>query len=232
MNQTDKNWGLFLDRLAHDLREPLRSIRSFSELLGEAAKGRLDPQCDRFLEEIIAGSANMGTLIDGLSQYALAVEEEDSGADASLQLAFDTVVTGLHDEIQASGATVTSDRLPRVSVKIERLIQLLGNLIGNSLRFRRKAAPVIHVGAEPVAVDDGAADLWLIRVSDNAIGVPPEYHEAIFKPFARIHGRSFPGAGLGLTICRKIVENHGGTIRVEPGTEVGSVFLFTLPAGS
>jgi signal transduction histidine kinase len=225
MSQPDQNWVTFLDRLAHDLREPLRTVHTFSELLQEAAKGRLDPECDQFLEEILAGSARMGVLVDGLSQYALALEEKDAGAEASLQLAFDAVVAALDDKIQASGATVTSDPLPRVGVRLERLIQLLENLIGNGLCFRGDAAPVIHVSAQP-----GPGDQWTIRVSDNGIGIAPEDREAIFKPFVRIHGRKYPGVGLGLTICRTIVENHGGKMQLEPGAGAGSVFAFTLPA--
>jgi signal transduction histidine kinase len=167
----------------------------------------------------------MSTLIDGLSRYALSLGETD-GSEASLQLAFDTVVAGLADEIQAAGATVTSDRLPRVGVKLERLIQLLENLIGNSLRFRREAAPVIHVSAQPAPADE-----WEIRVSDNGIGIAREDCEKIFNPFAKIHGRKYPGAGLGLTICRTIVDNYGGSIWMEPGVDgMGSVFVFTLPA--
>lgn len=225
MEETDKSWAHFLDRLAHDLREPLRAVNTFSELLNDSAKGRLDPECDRFVEEILAGASRMSTLVDGLSQYALALEEKSDGAEASLQLAFNAVVAGLGEEIRESGATVTSDVLPRVGVKLERLIQLFDNLIRNSLLFRRVAAPVIHVSADPLPL----GGQWMIRITDNGIGFAPEESEMIFKPFARIHGRKYPGVGLGLTICRRIVENHGGTIRMEPGAEGGSVCSFTLP---
>ena len=226
MSQTPDNWAQFLDRLTHDLREPLRAVHAFSELLNEAAKDRLDPECVRFLEEILAGSSRMSTIVDALSRYALALEEKDTGAEASLQLAFDAAIAALDGEIQASGATVTGDPLPRVGVRLERLIQLLDNLIGNSLRFRQNAAaPVIHVSAQLLSPDQ-----WTIRVRDNGIGVAPEDREAIFKPFVRMHGRKYPGVGLGLTICREIVENHGGTIRIEPAKDAGSVVVFTLPA--
>jgi signal transduction histidine kinase len=226
MSETPENRAQFLDRLAHDLREPLRAVHAFSELLNEAAKDRLDPECGRFLEEILAGSSRMGIILDALSRYALALGEKETGAEASLQLAFDAAIASLDGEIQASGATVTSDPLPRVGVPLERLIQLLGNLIGNSLRFRQNAAaPVIHVSAQLLSPDQ-----WTIRVRDNGIGVAPEDREAIFKPFVRVHGRKYPGVGLGLTICREIVENHGGTIRIEPAKDAGSLCTFTLPA--
>jgi signal transduction histidine kinase len=225
MSESGKNWTGFLDRLGHDLREPLRAVNAFSELLNEAAKGRLDAECDRFLGEIAGGASRMSLIVDGLSRYALALEAKDAGAEASLQLAFDAVAAGLNGEIQACGARVTSDPLPRVAVKLERLMQLLENLIRNSLRFRQDgAAPVIHVSAELREPDQ-----WTIRVRDNGIGVAPEDRETIFQPFARVHGRRYPGAGLGLTICRAIVENYGGAIRVEPGAGPGTVISFTLP---
>jgi signal transduction histidine kinase len=227
MSQTPDNWAQFLNRLAHDLREPLRAVHAFSELLNETAKDRLDPESGRFLEEILAGSSRISTIVDALSRYALALEEEkDTGAEASLQLAFDAAVAALDGDIQASGAIVTGDPLPRVGVRLERLIQLLGNLLGNSLRFRRDGvAPVIHVSAQLLSHDQ-----WTIRVQDNGIGVAAEDRETIFKPFVRVYGRKYPGVGLGLTICRAIVDNHGGTIRIEPAKDAGSVVIFTLPA--
>lgn len=230
MSESGKNWAHFFDRLVHDLREPLRAVHTFSELLNDAAKDRLDPECGRCLEEILAGSSRLNTIVHGLSRYALALGEKNTGASASLQLAFDAAVAALDGEIRASGATVTSDPLPCVAVRLERLIQLLGNLIGNSLRFRQdSAAPVVHVSAQMLAPDQ-----WTIRVRDNGIGVAPEDCEAIFKPFVRIHGRKYAGVGLGLTICREIVENYGGAIwmepRIEPAKEAGSQVVFTLPS--
>jgi signal transduction histidine kinase len=224
MSGNEQNWPRFLERLAHDMREPLRSIHTFSELLADSAQGRLDPECDRFITEIVTGTDRIGTMADSLSQYALALEEPD-GAEASLQLAFSAAVAQLDPEIRASGATITGDALPRVGVKLERLIQLFANLIGNSLRFRRETPLAIHVSADFLPPGQ-----WLIRVTDNGLGVPAEERETIFRPFMRAHGRSFPGVGLGLAICRTIVENHGGTIRMEPAQGAGSVFLFTLPA--
>ena len=188
MSESGKNWAHFFDRLVHDLREPLRAVHTFSELLNDAAKDRLDPECGRCLEEILAGSSRLNTIVDGLSRYALALGEKNTGASASLQLAFDAAVAALDGEIRASGATVTSDPLPCVAVRLERLIQLLGNLIGNSLRFRQdSAAPVVHVSAQMLAPDQ-----WTIRVRDNGIGVAPEDCEAIFKPSCVFMDASMP----------------------------------------
>jgi chemotaxis family two-component system sensor kinase Cph1 len=130
----------------------------------------------------------------------------------------------LGEQIRASGATVTAVDLPRVNLSLERSMQLLENLIGNALRFRSDAPPVIRVSAS--SGDDG---MWMIRVEDNGIGVAREDCEAIFEPFMRVAGKRFPGTGLGLTICRRIVEAHGGTIRMESSQGQGSLCIFTLP---
>jgi signal transduction histidine kinase len=208
----------FLDRLVHDLREPLRSIGVFSELLAEIAKGRLGDEGDRAVGEILAGASKMGTLLDGLSGYSLALRE--SSESASLQSALAIVVANLEDD-----AIVTGVDLPRLGVSLERLMQLLENLIGNSLRFRSQAAPEIRISATP-----DASEMWTIQVQDNGIGIAPENCEAIFKPFIKVEGRKYPGAGLGLAICKSIVEAHGGTIRMESTLGRGSICTFTLPS--
>jgi signal transduction histidine kinase len=223
-NTEDNQWAEFLDRLVHDLREPLRSIGVFSELLEENAKGRLDAEGAQALGEILGGAAKMGTLLEGLSAWSLALRESaDSGSPASLQSAFTIVLAELDDRIRAADATVTAVNLPELNVSLDRLMQLLLNLIGNSLRFRSEAAPVIRVSATPEA-----AGMWAIQVADNGIGIAPDDCEAIFKPFMRVEGKKYGGAGLGLSICKRIVEAHGGTIRMESTPGHGSVCTFTL----
>src|SRR5579863_10374752 len=161
----------FLDRLIHDVREPLRSIGVFSELLAEIAKGRLGGEGDRVLGEILAGASRMGTLLEALSAYSLALRE--SSGSASVQSALAIVLANLDGDL-----TVTGIDLPKVNVSLDRLIQLLENLIGNSVRFRSEAAPVIRVSAAPEA-----PGMWAIQVEDNGIGIAPEHCEAIFRPF-------------------------------------------------
>jgi len=221
----DAQWAEFLDRLVHDLREPLRSIHVFSELLAEIAGGRLGTEGDRVLTEILSGASRMGTLLEGLSGYSLALREpSESSAAASLQSAFNIVVAALDGQIRACDATVTGIDLPKLNVRLERLMQLLENLIGNSLRFRSDASPVILISARPEA-----AGMWAISVEDNGIGIAPENCEAIFKPFMRVEGKKYPGAGIGLSVCKRIVEAHGGTIRMESAPGRGSICTFTLP---
>ncbi len=209
----------------HDLREPLRSINVFSELLAELAQGRLGAEANQFLNEIYAGSARMRTVLEGLSGYSLALGESSGSGSASLQSAFQIVLAALDDQIQACGASVTGHGLPMVDVSLDRLMQLLENLIGNSLRFRSETPPVIRISAVPEA----AVGMWAVSVEDNGIGIAPEDCEAIFTPFMRVEGKKYGGAGLGLSACKRIVEAHGGTIRMESALGRGSVCTFTLP---
>jgi signal transduction histidine kinase len=230
----DHQWAEFLDRMVHDLREPLRSINVFSELLTQSNSGGLGAEGEHALTEIFAGASKMRILLEGLAAYSFALRESSvstpSGqAASSLASALKIVVAGLKDQINASNATVIGldfppGSIPKVNVSLERLMQLLGNLVANSLRFRSAAPPIIRVSAAP-----DAGGMWAVQVEDNGIGVAPEYCEAVFKPFMKIDGRRYPGAGLGLSICRKIVEAHGGTIRIEPGPICGSICTFTLP---
>jgi signal transduction histidine kinase len=220
----DPQWAAFLDRLVHDLREPLRSINVFSELLVEMAKERLGAEGEQLLSEISAGSARIRTVLAGLSGYSLALGESSGSGIASLQSAFQIVLAALGDQIQATGATVTGEDLPNVDVRLERLMQLLENLIANSLRFRSEAPPVIRVSAVPQA-----GGMWAISVEDNGIGIAAEDCEAIFTPFMRVEGKKYGGAGLGLSACKRIVEAHGGTIRMESMPGRGSTCTFTLP---
>ncbi len=224
----DREWAEFLDRLVHDLREPLRSVHAFSELLRETAGERLGADGEEAVGEILSGTKRIRTLVDGISGYTLALREAADtpvSQQASLQLAFDLVLDTLDKQIRACRAEVTANGLPRVGVGLERLIQLLENLIGNSLKFHGEAAPIVHVSARPEQSG------WAIQVEDNGIGVDPEECDMVFQPFARVHGRKYPGVGLGLAVCRTIVEAHGGEIHISPRAEgPGLICTFWLPA--
>jgi light-regulated signal transduction histidine kinase (bacteriophytochrome) len=220
----NNDWPSFLDRLVHDLKEPLRMVQTSAELLQEEAK-HPGPERDRMLREIVDSSTRLGAVIDGLSRYSLALEERTEPGESSLKLALDVALAGLDDEIRASGATITADKLPNVLLRLERSAQIFENIIGNSLRFRSDAPPVVDVHAR-----QGEAGFWLITIEDNGIGLEPADCEIIFRPLMRIHGRKYLGPGFGLAICRAIIERHHGKIWMEPRPSGGAICSFTLPA--
>lgn len=214
----------FLDHLIHDMREPLRSIGVFSEVLQENGSGSGE-EAHHALDEIHAGTAKIRMLLEGLSGYATALREpRDAGRPASVQSALTIVLGELDPQIRASGATITADNLPLVAVNFDRLLQLLRILLDNALRFRSEAAPVIHLSAE--SAEPGMAT---IRMEDNGIGIAAEDCAAVFKPFLRVEGRKYGGVGMGLPAAKQIVEAYGGSIRMEPGATRGAVCVFTLP---
>jgi signal transduction histidine kinase len=222
----DHEWAEFLDRLIHDVREPLRSVHAFSELLRESAGERSGEDAEEALGQILSGTSRIRSLVDGLSGYALALREPADtvgSANVSMQLAFNLALDALNSQIQASNANITTEGLPRVSMPLERLIQLFENLIGNSLKFRGQASPEVRISARPE--NDG----WTVQIEDNGIGIDDAECARVFAPFFRVHGRKYPGPGLGLTVCRKIVEAHGGQIRITPGSRGGAVCTFWLP---
>ena len=215
----------FLERLVHDLREPLRSIGAFTEVLAETARNRVGGDGERALREIPEGIARIGVMLEGLSGYALALREPvDCGSPASMQSAFRIVLAEMDMPIRDCGAAVTAVDLPTLNLSLDRLMQLLRILIGNSLRFRSEAAPAIRVSA---AMEQSG--WWTLRVEDNGIGIPPEECSKVFTPFTRLHGRKYGGIGLGLATAKRIVEAHGGSIRMEPAPGGGCICVFTLP---
>jgi signal transduction histidine kinase len=227
--QSGEEWPQFFDHLIHDLREPLRSVQSFSELLREIAGTRLGSEGDQAIDEILSGAARMRVLIEGLSRFAWSLEpgaEQTENKASSLQLALDMTTISLDKTIAACGASITGENLPRVGMTLERLARLLENIIGNSLLFRSETPPVIRVTASP---DPNRPEWWLIGVEDNGIGIEPADREAVFRPFMRVYGRKYPGAGLGLSACRNLVQNCGGRIWMGAAPGGGCLCLFTLP---
>jgi signal transduction histidine kinase len=218
----DDDMQRFLDRMIHDLREPLRSITIFSELLKKSSSGL---QGENTVEQILKGAARMCALIDGISDYTSARYRDVSAPGASLDLALRTAMNQLGAEMRACQCSVTAEPLPRVGADLECLVQLLNNLISNALRFRRDEPPRVQVSASQDAHGD-----WTVRVQDNGIGIDldPADVETIFAPFVRLHGHKYPGVGLGLSICRLIVERYGGRIWAE-SEAYGTTFCFKLP---
>jgi signal transduction histidine kinase len=234
---------------SHDLQEPLRMVAAYTQLLAERYKGRLDAEADTFIGYASEGALRMQTLIRDLLAFSR-VGRDEVGHDGAGRVSvncnevFDEVLRSFGPAIQESGAIINRADLPEVWVDRSQMAQLLQNLIGNAIKFRGTEPPVISVQAEKVG------EYWQFSVSDNGIGIPPEQTEHIFVVFQRLHARTeYPGNGIGLSICKKIVERCGGKIWVEPNAGAdesgnssgegsgpssgyGSIFKFTLPCAA
>ncbi len=209
---------------SHDLQEPLRMVASYTQLLGRRYKGRLDADADDFIAFAVDGASRMQDLINDLLTYSRVGTRAKPFEPTDCEAAVDRALANLRAAGEECGAVVTRDPLPAVSADASQLVQLFQNLIGNAFKFRTDAAPRVHIGAR----DDAAA--WTFSVRDNGIGIDPRYHDQLFAMFKRLHTRKeYPGTGIGLAICKKIVERHGGRIWVESQPGRGSTFCFTLP---
>ncbi|HJX10370.1 MAG TPA: ATP-binding protein [Candidatus Binatia bacterium] len=210
---------------SHDLQEPLRMVRSYTGLLARRYQGKLDADADQFIAYAVDGARRMQELINDLLSYSRVGTQgrELTAADCEAVLA--NTLVSLKMAIQESGAKVCHEPLPTVRGDEVQLGQLFQNLIGNGIKYRRDGPLVIHVACRP----EGSH--WLFSVRDNGIGIEPQYYERIFTIFQRLHAKErYPGSGIGLAICKKIVERHGGKIWVESELGKGSTFYFTLPA--
>jgi len=210
---------------SHDLQEPLRMISSFSELLARRYADKLDEEANEYIGFVVNAAKRMSALIRDLLSYSRLVNVENvplSAVDAGTALNW--ALMNLQVTINESGAEITSDPMPHVMGDQVQLVQLFQNLIGNAIKYRGDRKPRIHVGARR------EGGYWRISVQDNGIGIAPEYHDRIFGVFKRLHGREYPGTGIGLAICKAIVERHEGRISVESKPGEGSVFYFTVPA--
>lgn len=209
---------------SHDLREPLRTITSFAQILDRRHGQALDSQGHQYLRLIISGAQRMGELIDALLNYSSVVNlEEIVHEPVPLTEVVNAALMNLQTTIEETNAAISCSELPTVPGDQVQLSQLFQNLLANALKYRAPdRPPEIHISARQV---DG---VWRIAVRDNGIGIDPWHFEGIFGVFKRLHGRDVPGAGLGLAICQRIVQNHGGSIWVESGGGDGSTFTFTL----
>lgn len=215
----------FAYTVSHDLQEPLRTVRSYAELVSRRYKGKIDTDADEFIHFMVDAAGRMTQLLKDLLAYSQAgrpdrTSPEPTQAANILQWA----IMNVDKLVKDTGATITYDPLPMVEADPTQLSQVFQNLLGNGIKYKSAQAPKIHVSARRL---DG---FYEFAISDNGIGVDPEHHERIFGVFKRLHGKDVPGTGIGLAICRKIIESHGGTIWVESKAGEGSIFKFTLPA--
>ena len=223
LQRSNQELEQFASVASHDLQEPLRMVASYMQLLQQRYQNRLDQDANEFIGFAVDGANRMKDLIDGLLAFSRVGTRGEPPQPVNVNAVLEQVLTVLGPTIRERDATVESDSLPTVLVDGLQLRQLLQNLVSNALKFCQERPPHIEVGAE----DEDTH--WHFTVRDNGIGIAGEHRERIFTIFQRLHTRSeYPGTGMGLAICRKIVERHGGQIWVESEPGAGSVFHFTL----
>jgi signal transduction histidine kinase len=209
---------------SHDLQEPLRTITSYADLLMLRQRSRLDPDAMRYLDYMQEGALHAQELIQGLLGYASITKRDYRFEEADLETLLKSALSSLKLAIEESGAVVTHDPLPRLKVNGMQIAQLFQNLISNGIKYCRVKKPQVHIKARQ------ENEKWIFSVRDNGIGIDPQFKERVFMIFKRLHSKNeFPGTGIGLAICKKIVEQHGGEMWVESEMGTGSVFYFTLP---
>jgi PAS domain S-box-containing protein len=212
---------------SHDLQEPLRMVASYTQLLAKRYKGRLDSDADEFIDYAVDGCNRMQGLIRDLLAYSRSGTSETLLSDISGENALNNALKNLRIAIEESSAVVTHDLLPTIKTDNTQLVQVLQNLVGNAIKYRSAAVPHVHVSAMK-----NDSKEWVFSVRDNGLGIAPQFFERIFVLFQRLHGRQeFNGTGIGLAICKKVVERLGGRIWVESQPEEGSTFYFSLPEG-
>jgi light-regulated signal transduction histidine kinase (bacteriophytochrome) len=227
LNRSNEELGQFAYIASHDLQEPLRMVASYTQLLSRRYKGKLDADADEFIAFAVDGAGRMQRLIQDLLAFSRVGTKGQDLVDISSEDAFQTAIANLRGAIEDSGALVTHDPLPSVLADEMQLIQLFQNLVGNAIKYQAPGIPRIHISAAR-----NGSKKWIFSVKDNGLGIDPQYFERIFGMFQRLHKREeFAGTGIGLAICKKIVERHGGSISVESQPGQGSTFRFAL-AGS
>jgi PAS domain S-box-containing protein len=209
---------------SHDLQEPLRMVASFTQLLAARYKGKLDGEADEFIGYAVEGATRMQALIEGLLSFARVGTRGKELRPTDSQAVLSRSLQSLDMALREADGRVTNAELPVVTADESQLEQLFQNLVGNAVKFRGQNRPLVHVSAQRNGKE------WIFSVKDNGIGIDPQYQGRIFVIFQRLHPRSeYPGTGIGLSICKKIVERHGGRIWVESARGRGSTFYFTMP---
>jgi light-regulated signal transduction histidine kinase (bacteriophytochrome) len=224
LERSNKELEQFASVASHDLQEPLRMISSYTQLLAQRYEGQLDEKTQKYIGYAVDGALRMQRLIDDLLIFSRIgtrggpLERMDSGS------ALAEAINNLGTMVEESGAILTHDELPTVRVKPSQLVMVFQNLLSNAIKFHGEAPPRVHVSAE----DKGRE--WVFSVKDNGIGIDPQYKDRVFVIFQRLHTRQeYPGTGIGLAVCQRIVERHGGKIWFESEPGKGSTFYFTIP---
>jgi len=209
---------------SHDLQEPLRMVSSYVQLLARRYQGKLDEDADEFIGFAVDGANRMQGLINDLLTYSRVGTKGKPFETTDCNRVLSEALLNLSAATDESGAVITNDKLPTVMADKTQMVQLIQNLVANAIKFRNKDHPCIHVSSEQ---KNGT---WVFSVSDNGIGIDSEYYDRIFAIFQRLHGKTeYPGTGIGLAVCKRIVERHGGRIWVDSQSGKGSRFYFTMP---
>ncbi|MFZ3264260.1 MAG: ATP-binding protein [Terriglobales bacterium] len=210
---------------SHDLQEPLRMVATYTQLLAERYRGKLDENADKYIHYAVDGALRMQTMIHDLLAFSRVGSHGTDLKVTDCNAVVQAALKNLHVAIEESGAHIVHGHLPSVLADRSQLLQVFQNLIGNAIKFRASKPPVIRIAAGLAARE------WLFSISDNGIGIAPEQADLIFVIFKRLHTcAEYPGSGIGLSICKKIIEYHGGRTWVESEPGRGSTFKFTIPA--
>ncbi len=213
----------FVSTAAHNLRESLREVASFSQLMAETYAGRLDPDAVVFLGRIEEAAARMQSLLAGMVDYWATGAGGGQPARTDMEAVLSQALLSADKQIAERGASVTHDPMPAIMGDFELLTKVLLHLIGNAVEYRGAPPPRVHISARRQDLD------WVFSVRDNGPGIEPAFQDRIFGAFKRLHGKEHPGNGLGLAFCKKAIEWHGGRMWVESAPGAGSTFYFTLP---
>lgn len=221
--QGSEDFEEFVSIAVHDLRACLREVEVYSQLISETYAGRLDSNADLFLSHIQDGVSRMQALLSGMVEYGAAGSGDRQPSRTEMEAVLQQALLCTDKALTEAGAIVTHDPLPAVMGDFESLTKVLQHLIGNAVKFGGTAAPRVHISSKP---DDPG---WVFSVRDNGPGIDPAHRDRIFGVFKRLHGKEYPGNGLGLAFCKKVIERHGGRIWMESTSGEGSTFHFTLP---
>lgn len=224
LEESNEDLQRFAYAASHDLQEPLRAISNFAGLLARRYKGKLDEQADQFLDFMLDGTARMRRLISDLLEYSKVVHAGPPQDEVDCSSALEWALGNLNRAIVETGAAVSRSELPRVRGDERLLIRLFQNLVSNALKYSKPGErPEVHISAREHGTD------WVFSVADKGVGIEPRFHGRIFGIFQRLHGAEMPGTGIGLALCQRIVERHGGRIWVESEAGAGATFFFTIP---
>jgi light-regulated signal transduction histidine kinase (bacteriophytochrome) len=208
---------------SHDLQEPLRTVINQVQLFQEEYRGKLGPDADEIIQFITAATDRMRHMVLDLLNYSQIARSTIAPSSISMEAVLAITMSNLQLAIENSKARITFDPLPTVWMDHSQAVQLLQNLIGNALKYRSAEPPHVHLSAQRLGNE------WILAVKDNGLGIDPKFHHHIFTVFKRLHGREYPGTGIGLATCNRIMERHGGRIWVESEVGKGSIFFFSVP---